>query len=476
MPTRSPKTIAVRAAVGFALVAAVTAVAIFASASLSFRAADERERILTTYADDLMNAAGVQTDAERMVAAGRGYLLTSSPELLTRVQEARTQLDMRLDALDREQASAIEVELQRSVRERATRYEERLDELVRRTPENEDRLSLARVLRDELLPIRADLDAGVEALVVNKQRLHREAKERTAQVARRTVRATAWLGIVSLATSLGLAWRFTRRLDEIYRSERESSRRAAAALAAKGEILRIVAHDLRSPLTSISLRAASLARGHQGDKGVEAPATAIRATCERMAGLIDGLVQAASIEAGRLSLRLDRCSIAEVLAAVAETFGPAARQAGIALEQGADPPDLALIADRGRLIQALSNLVGNALKFTSAGGRVRVSADATGGGVTFTVADSGQGIAPQDVPNVFQRFWTRDSSARGSGLGLYITKGIIEAHGGHIAVESRLGEGTTFRFDLPATPDVLGGADHARAGARLGPFDRRSSN
>jgi signal transduction histidine kinase len=452
MLQRSPKTIAVRAAVGFALVAVITAVAICASAVLSFRAADERERILTTYADDLMNAAGVQTAAERLVAAGRGYLLTSGPQLLTRVQNARARLDAHLDALDREEATPIERDLSRSVRQSATRYEERLDELIRKTPAIEDRISLARVLRDELLPLREELDAAVEALAANKQRLQREARERTAQVARKTVNATAWLGIVSLAASLGLAWRFTRRLDEIYRRERDSSRRAADALAAKEEILRIVAHDLRSPLTSISLRASLLARGHQADQSIAAPAAAIGATCERMAGLIDGLVQAATIESGRLSLHLERCRVAEVVAAVVEMFGPAARQGEVRLEPRVEASDMPLIADRGRIIQALSNLVGNAVKFTPPGGRVVVGAKATDGSITFVISDSGRGIAPDDVPRVFERFWTKDSASRGSGLGLYIAKGIVEAHGGHISVESRLGEGTTFKFELPAMP------------------------
>lgn len=450
MRKKSPNRVAVRAAVGFALVSAITALSILASAVLSFRAADRREQILTRYADDLVSATGVQTAAERMVAAARGYLLTDTPSVLSRVTEARATLDAALDALDREVATPGEHELQRSVRQSAIRYEERLDALIRTTSATEAHLALARVVRDDMLPAREELDAAVERLVAHKRRLHTEARERTAEMAQRTVRATAWLGVLSLSASVLLAWRFTARLAATYRLERESSVRAAQALAGKDEILRIVAHDLRSPLTSISLRASSLAQLHRMDPSVEKPATAIRGTCDRMADLIDGLVQAASVEAGRLSIHVSPCSVAELVAVVVDTFGPAARRSGIEIDARVEPRELQVLADRGRLIQVLSNLVGNALKFTPDGGRVQVSAFGRARGATFEVSDTGRGIASEDIAHVFERFWKRDAaSARGAGLGLYIAKGIVEAHGGQMTVDSQPGHGSTFRFELP---------------------------
>jgi signal transduction histidine kinase len=451
---RSSNDVAVRAAIGFAMVAGITAAALVASSLLSRRSADERDRILVRYADDVTSAARVQTAAERMVAAGRGYLLTSTPELQTRVQAARHELDAALVDLDRDDATSTERDLQDFVRRTATRYGDRLEELIKTTSASEDRQSLAQVLRDRLLPLREDLNQSVEELVAHKRHLQEEARRRAGRLARRTVWATVWLGVVSLSLSLALAWRFTRRLAEIYRRERESARQAAAALAAKEDLLKIVAHDLRSPLSSIVLRANLMARTH-ADETIRRPAAAIRATCDRMADLIESLVQAATIEAGNLSLARRRVRVDGVVAAVVDTFAPAAREAAVRLEVVVEPPALEVTADRGRLLQVLSNLVGNALKFTPSGGLVRICARAGASSVAFEVTDTGRGIAPEDVPHVFERYWKRDAeSVRGAGLGLYIAKGFVEAHGGRIAVESRPGAGSSFRFELPNDPSA----------------------
>jgi signal transduction histidine kinase len=113
------------------------------------------------------------------------------------------------------------------------------------------------------------------------------------------------------------------------------------------------------------------------------------------------------------------------------------------------------MADRGRLLQIISNLVGNALKFTPSGGVIGISVVASDKSVAFAVTDTGQGIAATDLPHIFERYWKRDAeSSRGAGLGLYIAQGFVEAHGGHITVESELGKGSSFRFELPVDSSV----------------------
>jgi signal transduction histidine kinase len=446
---RSSNDIARRAAVGFAMVAAITAAAIVASSLMTLQASSQRERILTRYADDVANAARLKAAAERLVAAGRGYLLTSTPEQGARLQASRGELDAALDALDRDDATATERDLQGFVRHTAKRYEDQLDALIKTTPASEGRQSLAQVLTDRLMPLREDLDGSVEELVAHKRHLQEEARHRAMGLAHRAVWTTVWLGVASMSLSMGLALLFTRRLAAVYRLERESSRRARTALAAKEDLLNIVAHDLRSPLSSIVLRAGMMANTYDDDR-IKRPAEAIRGTCERMADLIESLVQAANIEAGNLSISPRPILVADVVAAVIETFGPAAKEASVALEPRVEPRDVEVLADRGRLLQVLSNLVGNALKFTPSGGVVGISATASEKSVAFEVKDTGQGIATTDLPHVFERYWKRDTeSSRGAGLGLYIAQGLVEAHGGHITVESPPGEGSSFRFDLP---------------------------
>jgi signal transduction histidine kinase len=122
------------------------------------------------------------------------------------------------------------------------------------------------------------------------------------------------------------------------------------------------------------------------------------------------------------------------------------------------------MADAGRVLQVLSNLVGNALKFTPKGGRITIRADAAPGGVRFSVTDTGQGIPPEQLAKIFGRFWQANpADRRGIGLGLTIAKGIVEAHGGRIWCESKVGEGTTFYFTLGSTlPPTVSGARERR--------------
>jgi len=112
-----------------------------------------------------------------------------------------------------------------------------------------------------------------------------------------------------------------------------------------------------------------------------------------------------------------------------------------------------VLADRSRIFQVFSNLVGNALKFTPKGGAIDVRGRLNGDEALFTIADTGAGIPPENLPHLFDRFWqARETRRAGAGLGLYIAKGIVEAHGGRLWVESKLGVGTTFFFTLPRNP------------------------
>lgn len=129
----------------------------------------------------------------------------------------------------------------------------------------------------------------------------------------------------------------------------------------------------------------------------------------------------------------------------------------IRLKRRISEPGLVVMADQARIFQVISNLIGNAVKFTPKGGRVELAVERVGEAVAFTVSDTGPGIPPANLPRVFDRFWKDESrGTKGTGLGLFIVKSIIDAHGGTISVESPPGQGATFRFTLPsATPDVV---------------------
>src|SRR5690606_24377025 len=151
----------------------------------------------------------------------------------------------------------------------------------------------------------------------------------------------------------------------------------------------------------------------------------------------------------RFSLQREPIDLRPLITEIVSIHGPVAEDRCIALVGDVHPEVARVLADRNRLGQALSNLVDNALKFTPAGGEVRVRARESQGKLLLTISDTGAGIPPEQVPHLFDRFWRADGeSRRGVGLGLAIAKGIADAHGGNLEVESRVGEGTTFTLAL----------------------------
>lgn len=225
---------------------------------------------------------------------------------------------------------------------------------------------------------------------------------------------------------------------------------AQSATQAREEILAVVSHDLRNPLGAILTGAAGMLnleiterKAARIRKNVET----IHRAGERMARLINDLVDFASLQSGRLGIERGDCLVGELIDSTLEMFAPLAEERELRLE-GAAPPDRPIHCDRDRVIQVLANLVANALKVTAAGGRVRVGAEEQAGAVVFSVEDTGPGIGPADLPHLFERYWRGKATYKGTGLGLAIARGIVEAHGGRIWAESQVGVGSVFRFTL----------------------------
>ncbi len=223
------------------------------------------------------------------------------------------------------------------------------------------------------------------------------------------------------------------------------------AVRSRDEVLRVVSHDLRDPLLCIALTAQQI--GEQIEAGLVPEG--LRPAVERllrssrsMTRLVDDLLDVASIEAGRLGLRPTALPADVLVRESLDAHQAHAHARGIALTIAAETSST-IVADPGRLQQALSNIVGNALKFTPAGGTVAVQADDDTDAVRFSVVDSGPGIGCEQVARVFEPFWQSSHDERGRGLGLAIAKGIVEAHGGRIWLESELGRGTAVRFTVP---------------------------
>lgn len=233
----------------------------------------------------------------------------------------------------------------------------------------------------------------------------------------------------------------------------------------KNEFLSVVSHELRTPLTSIRGALGLLAGGAAGVLPVSAQrmtAIALEST-ERLTRLINDILDIERLEAGTLPLRVSTYPADELLESAASELHELARSAGVHLVVGS--AEGCVLADRDRVIQTLANLVGNAVKFSPAGGEVLMDARRVGASVQLRVRDTGRGIPSDKLESVFDRFEQVDSSdARlegGTGLGLAISRGIVESLGGRIWAESDLGVGTTMYVSLPAAPSAAPSAAQA---------------
>jgi len=243
---------------------------------------------------------------------------------------------------------------------------------------------------------------------------------------------------------------------------------AQKATQARDRMLSVVAHDLRNPLAVVAMNAEMMTEmlPPDADRYQRETLTAIALATGRMQRLTDDLLDVARIETGSFTLQVDDYRACELFGETERLLRPMAAQRGIRLEFGETARLPRMRVDGARLIQVLGNLIGNALKFTPAGGRVDVTCTDAAEHLEIAVADTGPGIPAADLPHLFDAFWqASETDRRGIGLGLWIARSIVEAHGGRISVESREGHGTTFRFTMPRAAEAQAGeADRDPAG------------
>jgi len=269
------------------------------------------------------------------------------------------------------------------------------------------------------------------------------------------------LGVIELYTS-------ERRLDadDMVLAE-DMSRHAALALdnarlheqvmlgsRARDDIIGIVSHDLRNPVNAVKMLTGAIL---ETERDVALPpdvveySTVIRQASEQMDSLIRDLLDVTRVEAGRLSVEANPMDIEELLSDALLTLDPLAKAKQIDLRLATEEALPQVEADRERIRQALSNLIGNSVKFSPAGSTIFLNAARVDGEVVISVKDEGPGMTSDQLSHAFDRFWqSRRTDREGAGLGLAITRGIIEAHGGRIWAESSIGKGSTFSFTLRA--------------------------
>jgi signal transduction histidine kinase len=228
------------------------------------------------------------------------------------------------------------------------------------------------------------------------------------------------------------------------------------AVQAREEVLAIVSHDLRNPLNAVMLAASLLQTSDKIVPDDREQLEIIDISAKRMQRLIEDLLDVTRLEGGK-QLPIDPAplDVHSLFDETYELFKSQAATASITLQHHAPKEVLPVYADRHRVLQVLSNLIGNAMKFTQAGGIITFRAELQDEKVLITVADTGPGIPRENLGDIFNPYWQAKRTARlGAGLGLPIAKGIVESHGGRIWVESEPGNGTKFFFTLPVAVDA----------------------
>jgi PAS domain S-box-containing protein len=229
------------------------------------------------------------------------------------------------------------------------------------------------------------------------------------------------------------------------------------AIKARDDVLGIVSHDLRNPANAVKMLARSILEADREEELPEDVVGSVRVihqAAEQMDALIQDLLDITRLEAGRLVVSLKAVNAPWLVSRAVESMRPLATNRGVTLAAEVAPGLPTLHVDPDRMLQLMSNVLGNAIKFTASGGMVTLDVHASDQGVQFTVTDTGQGIPAALLPRLFERFFQADPTGRlgprhGAGLGLPIARGIVEAHGGRIWIESKEGKGTTVHFRLP---------------------------
>ena len=342
----------------------------------------------------------------------------------------------------------------RAMAEQRADREEKADELVESARERADAtLDAARGKADRDLES-ATSGAGAPEVLVEERALEDQVLEDERTSADALVEREREELARTLAALLPLEREAT---DRYLLTERA---RSDDALAHRDDFLGMVSHDLRNLLSGIVVNATLIAERAPGtDEGRDAVAATsrIQRYAARMNRLIGDLVDVASIDAGRLAVVPAPGDIGALLGEAVAAFSQTALDHGIHLEHDDAGVPLPADFDHDRMLQVLANLLGNAVKFTPRGGRILVAAERQEGVLSLSVSDTGPGIPGEDLLRVFERFWQGNAGdRRGTGLGLYISRSIVEAHGGRIWAESAAGQGSTFHVRLPAAPSITG--------------------
>ena len=446
---RRATSIAAKAVAGYAVGILVLAVGVVIAVLRLDRVAAAQLADIRAQEYQITLAERLRWNGNHISSAARGYIIAGGPQLYDRLLRARAEFDRTLGEIQAHGLGPEGARLVKDIERSAADYQRAQVQLP--SLSQRGAAGIERWFETEIVPRERELAGALDRFVEQVEGAIGHVYDK-AEADRNRLRRWIYgfLGL-SILMGLGIAWYFAALLGrQSKRTEHALEVSRKQAIATRDELMSVVAHDLRNPLAAILLRASVLKQETQCEASRK-QAASIENVAMRMEYLIKSMLDVAALEAGEFTVTRSHAEVDELLRETAEMFGGLASTKQITLEYQAKQPNLALRIDRDRILQVLENLIGNAIKFSPQGGRVTISAEPTDRMIEFTVADTGPGISAEHLPLVFDRFWkhpTREQSS--TGMGLYIAKGIVEAHGGRIWVESEDRHGATFHFTCPA--------------------------
>lgn len=280
------------------------------------------------------------------------------------------------------------------------------------------------------------------------------------------------LAVSTLCSSIRFAFQQTESAKK--RAE-EAEKELQASVKARDELIGVISHELKNPLTTLQIGLELTQRVFPKIPENETALKHLRRlypSIQKMRALISDLLDITRLEAKALHLELSPCDLWEVIQEVVRSYTPQAEEAMLQLQASIDPQTHDVYCDPRKTSQILGNLISNSMKFTQQGGLIQISTRKLERCVEVRVADNGKGIREDQLPHLFDRFWqAKETSHLGTGLGLSIVKGLVEAQGGEVHVESHWGEGSCFSFTLPIASALP--LSNSNLSSRLAPKAKR---
>jgi len=394
--------------------------------------------------------------AESQLANSKGYILLGSKSILDQQEKETQQLDQALMDFEKQYSLPKIPGILKRIRDIEVKNKEFFDQAMDFRDKKTESKIVGQFFQAKTNPLKTQLNEAFDEIVsIHKTELDRarvQTREAAINVETQIPKGMMWFTSSIALLFFGVTFLVIRLLRErpAHISERNRLyQEAIKAVQSRDEAIFAVSQDLNEGLDLITTTADQLARSSQSE-AIQEKGELIKSTVTVVEGLIKDIRDQKSAEMEGMTLRLDQAGIDDVLESARLLLAPLAKQRDIRIQIDTVNPPVLAFYDRERVLRVLSNLVGNAIKFSAKGGKVVVKVRSDQKFVNISVLDNGAGIPESQLAGLFDNFWqARKTQEQGSGVGLAIVKTIVEAHGGTVQVQSQSGRGSTFTFSLP---------------------------